>query len=83
MVCTIAHHGGDDAEGRHAVGQLVDGLDRNIGVLLVGLDFVVHQVFELVGVHRARDDQAQVVGDEVEQVSSASTARCLSNSALS
>ena len=41
---------------------------RDLGLVVVGLDLVVHQVLDLERVHVAADHQAQVVGDELEQV---------------
>ena len=63
-----AHHGGHDAEGGHGVGQLRDGLDRHFRVFVMGFHLVVHQVFDLVGIHIARHHQAQIVGNKFQQV---------------
>jgi len=43
-------------------------MHRHLGLGVVGVDLVVHQVLELERVHIARHHQAQVVGDELEHV---------------
>ena len=63
-----AHDGGHDAEGGHGVGQLRNRLDRHFRIFMVRLDLVIHQVFDLVSVHIARHHQAQIIGDEFQDV---------------
>ncbi len=59
-----AHHRRHNTEGRQAVAQLGDHVGGNRAFVVVGLDLVVHQVFDLEGVHVARHHEAQVVGHE-------------------
>ena len=49
-----AHHRRDDAERRHAVGQLRDAVTGISPSLVVSLDFIVHQIFELERIEVAR-----------------------------
>ena len=63
-----AHDRRDDAERGHAVAELVDAVDRDFAFVMVGLDLVVHQVFDLERVQVAAHHEPQVVGDELDHV---------------
>ena len=63
-----AHHGGDDTESGQAVAHLGNHVGRHGTFVMVRLDFVVHQVFDLEGIHIARYHQAQVIGHEFDNV---------------
>ena len=63
-----AHHGGHDAEGRHSVAHLGDDAGRLFGFVVVGVDFLIHQRFDLERIQVAAHHQAQVIADEIQRV---------------
>ena len=60
-----AQHGGDDAERRHAVGDVGDGVGDLRRLVVMGLDFLVDDRFHFMGVVGAQRQQAQIVAQEV------------------
>ncbi|CAD5267038.1 hypothetical protein BOS5A_80090 [Bosea sp. EC-HK365B] len=61
-----AEHGGDDAERRCSVGDRLHGRNETLLLLVVRLQFLVHERVDLVGVVGAQRQHAHVVADELD-----------------
>ena len=63
-----AEHGGDDAERRRSVGERLHGRNDALLLLVVRLQFLVHESVDLVDVVRAHRQHAHVIADELDRV---------------
>jgi len=72
-----AHHRRHDTESRHAVAEAGNRVGRRGALVVVGIDLVVHQVFDLERIHIPGHHQAQVIGNEFDDVMVGQHARVL------
>ena len=63
-----AEHGSDDAEAREGVGDLLHGMGRLGGFVVVCFQFVFEQALEFMGIEVATRNQTQAVRDELHHV---------------
>ena len=63
-----AHHRCHDADCGHAIAEFGDHVRGHLAFVVMGFDFVVHQVFDFKGIHAAAHHQAQVVGEKLNDV---------------
>ena len=63
-----AQHRGDDPEGGNAVGDDLDGIGDSAVLPVMGFEFLVDEVAQLVGVVGAQGHQAQIVAEEGHRV---------------
>ena len=63
-----AEHGGDDAERRRSVGERLHGRDQTLLLLVVRLQFLVHESVDLVDVVGPQRHHAHVIADELDRM---------------
>ncbi len=78
-----AEHGGDDAEGGHGVGDVLDRAGDRVMLFAMGLEVLVHQRFHLVMVVGAEGEETQIVAEEGDRVIVAPGRRDISGRASS
>ena len=62
------HDGGDDTEGWQGIRHGGHDTGGQFGLMMMGIDFHIHQVFDLECIEIAAHHQAQVVAQELDDV---------------
>ena len=68
MVCTTPITAATMPNAGKPSPSLATTCDGNFTFVMVGLDFIVHQVFDFKGIHAAPHHQPQIVGEEFNDV---------------